>query len=115
MNFRFPYCRQCRESFPMREEFYLEFERNGNTFYCQHGHRVCITQTSVSSMLHVAERRNEDHMKTVDRLRRREASLRGVQTRHLNRLLCGHCPYCNKSRFHDLIQHIKLYHTPKVT
>ncbi len=109
----FPYCRDCCSSFPMREEYYHELERSGCTFYCPRGHGLCITQKSVASRLQNAERSVARQEKTVARLVRSTDSLRGVQTRHRNRLLQGHCPYCGTSRFKDLIKHINRYHNPK--
>jgi len=112
-NFVFPWCPSCSNNFPMREEDYNNLERNGVTFYCPSGHPLCITQESVASKLHHAERRNEYYMKTADKLRKRASSLRGVQTKYRNRLLCGHCPYCGTSRFQDLVKHIRRHHNPE--
>jgi hypothetical protein len=111
-DFSFPYCVTCRNSFPMREEAYHELERNGLTFYCPCGHALCITQNSVASRLQNAQRTIVRNNSTVTRLVRSTESLRGVQTRHRNRLLRGHCPYCGTSRFKDLITHIKRHHNP---
>jgi len=108
----FPYCRDCCRNFPMREEDYHKLERNGNTFYCPHGHGLCITQESVASRLQNAERTIVRNNNTVAQLVRSTESLRGVQTRHRNRLLRGHCPYCGDSCFKDLIIHIKRHHNP---
>ncbi len=107
----FPYCRDCRDNFPMKEEAYHELERNGNTFYCPCGHGLCITQKSVASRLQSAQRSVSRQERTVARLVKSTESLRGVQTRHRNRLLLGHCPYCGDSPL-DLIKHIKRHHNP---
>jgi hypothetical protein len=110
-DFCFPYCRTCCNNFPMREEAYHELERNGNTFYCPSGHALEITQKSVASRLQSAERSVARQEKTVARLVKSTECLRGVQTRHRNRLLLGHCPYCGDSP-KDLVKHIKRHHNP---
>ncbi len=108
----FPYCRTCCENFPMRENYYYDLERSGNTFYCPCGHPLVITQKSVANRLQSAQRSVARQEKTVARLVRSTESLRGVQTRHRNRLIRGHCPYCGTSRFQDLCKHIKRHHNP---
>lgn len=111
-DFCYPYCRNCCKSFPMRENDYHELESNGNTFYCPSGHGLCITQKSLAGKLQSAERSMICKERTVARLVKRTECLRGVQTRHRNRLLRGHCPYCGDSRFRDLIKHIRRNHNP---
>lgn len=107
----YPYCRDCCSNFPMREEDYEELERNGNTFYCPKGHGLCITQNSVASQLQSAQRSVARQEKTVAHLVKSAECLRGVQTRHRNRLLRGRCPYCGDSPL-DLIKHIRRHHNP---
>ncbi len=108
----FPYCRDCCNNFPMREEDYHELERSGSTFYGPSGHGLCITKKSVASRLKYAERTIVRNKSTVARLIRSTERSRGVQPRHRNRLSRGHCPYCGTSRFKDLIIHVKRHHNP---
>ena len=110
-DFCFPYCLDCRNNFPMRESDYQELERNGQTFYCPRGHGLCITQKSIASRFQSAERTIVHNNNTIARLVKSIECLRGVQTRHRNRLLRGHCPYCGDSPM-DLIKHIKRHHNP---
>lgn len=110
-DFCFPYCQDCCRNFPMREEDYYELERNGDTFYCPLGHGLCITQRSVAIKFQNAERTIDFKNKKVACLVKSVECLRGVQTRHRNRLLRGRCPYCGDSPM-NLIKHIKTHHNP---
>lgn len=115
---KYVWCTQCGNNFPMRQDVYDSFEECGNTFYCPQGHSLMISRESIVKWSRATDIRARRYRNRADRLAKSLASLRGVQTRHLNRLLRGDCPYCGESAFvvaqhSDLAGHIRDHHNPK--
>jgi len=109
-----PWCSKCGDNFPMRQKMYDDLEECGNTFYCPNGHALEISRASVVRQFRAAQRQNAYKEDRISVLEKRAESFLGVQTRHLNRLLRGACPYCGKTP-NNMIKHIQERHGPKVT
>ncbi len=107
--FRYPWCRQCRDSFPMRSRAYDGLEETGEAFYCPKGHALEVQRLSVVERLRSSERSVVHHRDMRDKLTRRLDATRGVQTRFKNRLLKKCCPYCNKP-VDNLFKHVSERH-----
>ena len=107
---KYPWCAQCRDSFPMRSDVYDGLEETGEAFYCPKGHALDIRRLSVVQRLRSSERSVVYHREMRQQLVRRLDATRGVQTRFRNRLLKQCCPYCNKA-VGNLFQHVTERHS----
>jgi hypothetical protein len=105
-------CQWCPDNFPMHKQIYEDFEDSGRTFHCPNGHCLHITRTSITSRMRNAEFLSSRKQERINRLYKRIASIRGVQSRYKNRLLRGMCPYCAEMHA-DICKHIQEKHAPK--
>lgn len=114
-------CFHCREPMWMTAATHQTYQRNGQAFYCIHGHKQVFVRGKTDLELaqeelarerrarQRAEQRVAEAHDQAEHERRRAMGYKGHSTRLANRAKAGFCPCCNR-HFKQLAAHMANKH-----